>query len=257
VGQASKVTFRFIKGLVRLFYPKTTVLGAENLPDAPVIIVGNHCKMNGPIVAELYLPGEHDTWCAGQMMSMKEVPDYAFADFWSEKPRWCRWFYRLLSYVIAPLSVCVFNEANTIGVYHDSRIIHTFKQTLKRLQEGANVVIFPEHGEPYNHILCRFQERFVDVARMYWKKTGEKLQFIPLYLAPKLKTAVLGKPIAYDPSVPPETERHRMCEALMQAITDLACALPEHLVVPYHNVPKRQFTTNLAKEALTHEKTGG
>ena len=252
MGKVSAAAFRVVKGMVRLFYPKTTVVGAENLPEEPVIIVGNHCRMNGPIVSELYLPKEHDTWCAGQMMSMKEVPDYAFADFWSEKPRWIRWFYRILSYLIAPLSVCVFNEANTIGVYHDTRIILTFRQTVKRLQEGANVVIFPEHSEDYNHILCRFQDRFVEVARMYWKRTGEALKFVPMYLAPKLKTVFLGKPIAYDPNSPPEQERRRICETLMQAITDLACSLPEHLVVPYHNVPRRQFTTNLVKEAKPH-----
>ena len=55
----TSVLFRIIKGLVRLCYPKIRAVGVENLPDEPVIIVGNHCQMNGPIVGELYVPGGH------------------------------------------------------------------------------------------------------------------------------------------------------------------------------------------------------
>ena len=54
----TSVLFRIIKWLVKVFYPKMQVEGAEYLPDEPVIIVGNHCQMNGPIVGELYVPGE-------------------------------------------------------------------------------------------------------------------------------------------------------------------------------------------------------
>ena len=99
--------FRFIKWCVKLFYPKTQVEGVENLPDEPVIIVGNHCQMNGPIVGELYVPGEPYIWCAGEMMHLKDVPEYAFRDFWSQKPKWTHPGYKLLSYIIAPLSVCL------------------------------------------------------------------------------------------------------------------------------------------------------
>ena len=57
------------------------VIGKENLPDEPCIIVGNHTLMNGPIACELYTPGKHYTWCNGEMMHLKEVPQYAFEDF--------------------------------------------------------------------------------------------------------------------------------------------------------------------------------
>lgn len=240
--------FRVIKGLVRFFYPRIEVVGGENLPDRDAIIVGNHTQMNGPIAAELYCPGTHYTWCAGQMMHLKDVPPYAYQDFWSRKPKWSKWFYKLLSYAIAPLSVVVFNEANTIGVYHDTRILSTFKQTVARLQEGANIVIFPEHDVPHNHILCDFQDKFVDVAKLYYKRTGRELSFVPLYIAPALKKMYFGKPIQYCAANPAEEERKRICAYLMDEITAIACALPEHTVVPYNNVPKREYVSNIPKE---------
>lgn len=248
--------YRVIKWLVRVFYPKIEVVGTENLPDEPVAVVGNHCQMNGPICCELYFPGNRYTWCAGEMMQLKEVPAYAYQDFWAHKPKWQRPFYKLLSYIIAPLSVCIFNNAQTIGVYHDTRIISTFKNTVKRLQEGASVVIFPEHNVPHNHILCQFQDKFIDVAKLYYKRTGKELALVPLYIAPTLHKMYLGKPIRFCAANPIEEERKRICDYLMNEITAMACSLPEHTVVPYSNLPKKAYGTNRPKEEHD-EKTVG
>ena len=240
--------YKFIKWLVWLFYPKTAVIGAGNLPDGPCVIVGNHTQMNGPIACELYMPGEHYTWCAGEMMHLKEVPAYAYRDFWSQKPKYIRWFFKLASYVIAPLSVLVFNNANVVGVYHDARIMSTFKETLEKLQSGARIVIFPEHDVPHNHIVCDFQDRFIDLAKMYYKRTGEELSFVPLYVAPNLKAMYLGEPVRFDHTAPLDAERKRICGDLMDAITDIAVTLPLHTVVPYRNIRKRDYPTNIPKE---------
>ena len=234
-------TYRVIKKLIRLCFRKTEVIGAENLPDEPAIIVGNHCQLYGPILCELDFPIHRYTWCAGQMMHRKEVPDYAYRDFWSQKPRFSRPFYRILSYLITPLSVCVFNNANTIPVYRDSRIIGTFKKTVQQLANGTSVVIFPEQDKPHNHIIYDFQENFIDIARLYYKKTGKALPFVPLYIAPRLHRMILGTPIRFRPDAPMEEERQRIRACLMEEITALACDQPRHRVVPYRNIPKRLY----------------
>ncbi|MCR5825087.1 MAG: hypothetical protein K6G54_00825 [Oscillospiraceae bacterium] len=241
---ASWWVYRFIRFWVRLFYPRVQVVGAEQLPDEPCIFVGNHAKTNGPITAELYFPVERCTWCTGEMMHLREVPDYAYRDFWSRKPRYSRWLFRIASYLIAPLSVCVFNNAACIGVYRDMRILGTFRETVQKLCEGVSVVIFPEHDVPHNNIVCEFQDRFIDVARMYRKKTGKAVCFVPFYVAPRLHGLYLGAPVRFDPAAPPEQERRRICNAMMDGVTALARALPEHVVVPYPNVPKRAYPTN-------------
>ena len=189
-------------------------------------------------------------------MHLKEVPAYAYQDFWSGKPGYIRWFYKLLSYIIAPLSVCVFNNANTIGVYHDTRIVTTFKETVKTLQEGASIVIFPEHNVKYNHIVCEFQDRFINVAKLYYRRTKQELSFVPLYIAPKLKKMYIGKPIRFCAANPIDQERARICEYLMNEITDIACSLPLHTVVPYQNIPKKEYPTNIPLEVSENEETG-
>lgn len=240
----SAAVYKFIRFWVWVFYPYTTVVGAEHLPDEPCIIVGNHAKMNGPIACELYFPGEHVTWTAGQMMNMKEVPDYAYQDFWSEKPRYIKWFFRGLSYFIAPFSSCIFNNAKCIGVYHDMRIISTFRETVTKLENGANIIIFPEHDVVYNGLVWEFQDRFIDVARMYYKRTGKDLSFVPMYVAPRLQSMYLGTPVKFDHTAPKEKERKRICKAMMDGVTDIAVSLPEHTVVPYPNIPEKDYPSN-------------
>lgn len=240
--------FRVIRRLVQIFYPKITVEGLENLPADGCIVVGNHTQMNGPICGELYFPGKRKIWCSHQMMYVKEVPAYAFEDFWSGKPRWTHWFYKLLSYIIAPIAACVFQNAYTIPVFRDNRLLTTFKKTIHALQEEEKVIIYPECYEPHNHIVYQFQDKFVDVAKLYYKRTGKAVSFVPLYIAPALKKMYLGKPIVFCPDNPMDEERQRICNYLMDSITEIAVSLPKHRVVPYPNIPKKEYPQNIPDE---------
>ncbi len=240
-GTLSYGCFKAAKRLLRLFYPRITVEGAQKLPGEDAIIVGNHCQMHGPIICELYFPCRRYTWCAGEMMHLKEVPAYAFEDFWSRKPKYTHWFYKFLSYVVAPLSVFIFRNAETIPVYRDSRGVSTFKSTLTKLEEGANIVLFPEYYKDHNHIINDFRDKFVDVARLYYKRTGRAVSFVPMYIAPGLKKLVLGEPLVFDPDRPVNQERQRVCDYIKKRITAMALELPRHRVVPYANVSKKEY----------------
>ncbi len=246
--------FRVIKYAVRKIYPEMKITGTENLTGEPVIIVGNHTQLHSPIACELYFDDNYYTWCAAQMMHLKEVPKYAFSDFWSKKPKWTHPFYKLVSYLIAPLSVVVFNNARTIGVYRDIRIISTFKNTIKILNKGGSVIIFPEHDVVHNNIVYDFQKNFVDVAKLYYKKTGKSIKFVPMYVAPNLRGMYLGTPVSFCPDTPIEEERTRICEYLMEEITNVARSLPKHRVVPYRNIPKKYYPFNIDSEVKFDEK---
>ncbi len=238
------LTFKIVRNTVKLFYPNIEAVGIDSLFDEPVIIVGNHSQMHGPIACELYLPDSCYTWCAGQMMKLSEVPEYAYSDFWSQKPVYLRPFFKMLSYIIAPLSVAVFNNARTVAVYRDTRILSTFRDTVNKLQEGKSIVIFPEHSKEFNNIIYDFQDSFADVARIYFKRTGKEIKFVPLYIAPKLKKMFFGKPVTFSSQANAKEERRRICDYLMKEITDIATGLPQHTVVPYRNIPKKNYPIN-------------
>ncbi len=54
------------------------------------------------------------------MMNLKEVPAYTFQDFWSMKPRYTLVFYRIISYLIAPLCILIFYHNFHYGCYSEN-----------------------------------------------------------------------------------------------------------------------------------------
>ncbi len=245
--------YRFLAFLLKLLFPKFQVVGAENLASDGCIIAGNHCQTNGPVYGQLYHPRQRSIWCAAEMTTLKDIPAYAYKDFWGDKPGWIRWIFKPISYLIAPFAACVFSQDHIIPVYRNQRITVTLRQTLNALKDGQDVIIFPEHDEPYDHILQGFQPGFVDVARSYYRQTGKRLSFVPMYLAPKLKTAYLLAPIQFDPEAPIKEERERICCYLMATISAHATSLPRHKVICYR---KKLNTYNRPLEENSHEKAG-
>lgn len=231
--------------MVKALYIKYDVEGLENIPSEPAFLIGNHAQLHGPLVSQMYLAENSYTWCAAEVKDIKEAQPYAYQDFWNQKPASMQWFYRLLSYIVAPLLVYVHTNARTIGVYHDHRVFATFRATVRAMEEGSHIIIFPEKAESNNNILCRFQEGFVDTARMYYKRTGKRAAFVPLYIAPKLRKIVVGAPVYYNEENTQEEERRRICEEMTGAITAMALSLPRHTVVPYMNIRKKDYPTNI------------
>ena len=112
------------------------------------------------------------------------------------------------------------------------------------LKDGKNFLIFPEKDEKYNNILYKFQENFIDVAKLYYKKTGIELTFVPMYIAPKLKKMYIGKGITFNSEADIAEERKRIAAYLSDEITSIARNLPLHTVIPYRNIPKKYYLTN-------------
>ena len=63
-----------------------------------------------------------------------------------------------------------------------------------------------------------------------------------------------GKSIRFHADAPMDTERERICKYLMDEITQIARSLPVHTVVPYRNIPKKAYPTNVYQEDA-YEKT--
>ncbi len=236
--------YRFIRKVVSLVTPVFQTEGEDKIPEGPSIVVGNHSQAFGPIAAELYFPKKHYTWCISEMMEKDRVADYAYQDFWSKKPVLIRPFFRLFSYMLPTLAEIIFTNADTIPVYRDKRIMKTFQISCDKLKENAAVVIFPEDYTEYNNIVHRFQRGFIHVAKYYYRQTKEPVYFVPMYVCPKLKKLVFGKPILYDPSSKTEEEAERICTYLQDSISELAYSMPRHRVVPYPNVSKKYYPYN-------------
>ena len=233
--------FRFIFFVVRVFYPKVEVI-QHDVIEPGSLMVANHAQIHGPITTYLFHPNPKKVWVISDMCHVKTVPKYAFEDFWGDSKIPFRWFFKLLSFLIAPISPYIMKHGGTIPVYKSIAITKTFQYTIQTLQKEEDVFIFPEGRSSHNPILNDFQTNFVDVARLYYKKHQKALSFYPVYIAPFAKKMVIGKKIEYNATNSIEEERIRICEYIKREITKMAFDLPKHRIIPYAKEKKKRYS---------------
>lgn len=239
--KSKPVLFKIACFILKIFYKNKKYIGVENMPDEPSIYVANHVQMAGPLTSEFYFPKQKKIWCIGEMLNIKEAPNYSYDDFWPNKNIITKPIFRLISYIISPILVYVLKNADTIAVYKDARLMKTYRDTMKSLDSGDNIIIFPEYREKYNEIINDFLDKYIDVARLYYKKTGKELNFVPMYHAPKLGKILIGNSIKFNALNDIVDERLKINNYLKEEITKLAKSLPRHKVVPYENVKRKYY----------------
>ena len=78
--------------------------------------------------------------------------------------------------------------------------------------------------------------------------TKRSTPFVPMYICPALRKLVFGKPIYYNAEASSKEEEERICNDLMNAISELAYAHPRHRVVTYNNIRKKFYPENIRNE---------
>lgn len=195
------------------------------------VYVSNHCLYHGPLYYQLYFPKPKKIWVIYAMCNRKEAIDYSYEEFLHlKKPRW---FFILISRIIARLLSFFIIHAETIPVYKDLRISSTLKESVRALKNNENLVIMPECHQEYNEVLHEFQKNYIELARLYYKMTKKRLKFYPTYLAPKIRKICVGEPIEFNPEAEIEFEKTRINQYLKDEITKMYFELPRHKVVLY------------------------
>ena len=232
--------YKIVWSALHLFYrkPKTTFEIAPD--DEPSVFVGNHSSIHGPVLMTLFFPRKHKTWVISCALDPSKCANYAYHDIFFGESRkhkriW-RFFGQLIRIALPPL----LRDADTIPVYHSAGITKTFRQSLAALQDGDDLVIFGESPARFSEYVHELQPGFIDLAKLYYRKTGKKLKFYPFYAERKTKTIAVGAPVAYDPAVPLPMQRDQIATYLRDSIDRLGRSLPPHTPVPF--LPERWYS---------------
>lgn len=232
--------YKIMRGMARILFPRAKITYEETPEEnEAAIYVCNHSNVCGPIMITLDFPGKHKTWALSYALDKEKCENYAFHDIFFGKSRKIKWFWRLLSKIMRSALPPLLLYSDTIPVYHDTRIIKTFKESIAALKRGENVVIFAESPKMYSEYINEMQLGFVDLARIYYRETGKNLKFYPAYVCKKHRTIAVARPIEYDPSVPMSSQRITICDNLSRGIDRMARSLPKHKPIPF--LPKRWY----------------
>ena len=142
--------YRIMRVVLRMFFPPSRIRYAEKLDSAPSVFVCNHARIVGPVMMTLDFPRRHKNWLIACAMDENKAATYAYHDvFFGEGRRW-KGFWRFLSRIVALLLPPLLRGSDPIPVYHDRRVVQTFRQSLAALREGYDLVIFAEDARRFS-----------------------------------------------------------------------------------------------------------
>ncbi len=194
-------------------------------PENPIVFLGNHAEIYGPIASALCFPVPIRFWVISKMMfNKREVRAYLYENTFSKKTFLPVFIRKLLAWYLGWLSVNVMNALRAIPVYRDSpmKLRQTIRQSVEALEKGENLMIFPEKPEGGKYVkggIGELSPGFVMLAEAWWKKSGKKLRIMPVFANREKRTFTFGEEIRYEPENGYAAEQERiMTEASNQLI---------------------------------------
>ncbi len=196
-------------------------------PDNPVVFLGNHAEIYGPIASALCFPVPVRFWVISKMMfKKKDVRAYLYENTFSKKTYLPIFVRKLLAWYLGWLSVNVMNALRAIAVYRDSpmKLRQTLRESVEALEQGENLMIFPEHpeGKYVKGGISELSPGFVMLAEAWWKKTGKKMRMMPVFANREKRTFTFGEEIVYEPENGYAAEQERILEEAYLQLTELS-----------------------------------
>ncbi|MEG1017477.1 MAG: hypothetical protein RR058_04395 [Oscillospiraceae bacterium] len=191
----------------------------------PAIFACNHARAFGPIAMTVHfdLAKSSCSWINHQMMQAKMVPSYIRKDFWWKQGMWyTHIFDYTLPYIVALVIPPLFRGSGGIPVYHDMRVMQTFRESAEKLKSGKNIIIFPEKPVGYNEYSKELSTGFTSIARHLLREGCKPPKFYPVHIDWKRKKITVGSPVSYDPNLPVKEESIAIVSKLARTVNGSA-----------------------------------
>ncbi|MCR5567212.1 MAG: hypothetical protein K6F61_10195 [Clostridiales bacterium] len=196
-------------------------------PENPLVFLGNHAEIYGPIASALCFPVPVRFWVISKMMfRKKDVRAYMFENTFSKKTYLPVFVRKLLAWYLGWLSVNIMNALRAIPVYRDSpmKLRQTLRESVDALEHGENLMIFPEHpeGKYVKGGISELSPGFLMLAEAWWKKSGKKLRIMPVYANREKRTFTFGDEIRYEPENGYAAEQERILNEAYEQLAALS-----------------------------------
>ena len=191
--------------------------------DTPCVFVCNHGEIYGPIVATLYLPFSFRPWSAYEITDVNIITDRTMnGTFQNVKGIKRKILNGIMNKIGAPFLAYIMKSMDCIPVYHDNprMLRQTFRDTIAAMEAGDNILVFPENAatSPTHRYVSEgvseFFTGFTMIGQLYQSKTGKCPLFVPLYANKRKRTITFGTPTRYNPDIPSNEEKERLCSYL-------------------------------------------
>ena len=196
-------------------------------PENPLVFLGNHAEIYGPIASALCFPVPVRFWVISKMMfRKKDVRAYMYENTFSKKTFLPVFVRKFLAWILGWLSVNVMSSLKAIAVYRDSpmKLRQTLRESVEALENGDNLMIFPEHpdGKYVKGGISELSPGFLMLAEAWWKKSGKKLRIMPVFANREQRTFTFGEEIGYEPENGYAAEQERILKEAYEQLAALS-----------------------------------
>ena len=192
----------------------------------PVVFIANHYNVFGPISFVLSMPLVSHIWMNEELIdpesaavSLRPGMKRLLPFLRDTQVDWiCRKIAAFIVYVLRQFGVIPVDRSQP------SKLISTMRQSIAALEEGHNLLIFPETGIPEYSLtsVTPFYSGFAMLGRLYYRKTGKILRFCPCYIDEQHHRIRLGDTVSFNPDADPSQETERISEELNLRIREMA-----------------------------------
>ena len=197
--------YRRLRGLVRRTMPPMTTEWAEPFDGQPSVFCPNHAGAFGPIDMCAFFPLADvcHPWFNAGMANEKEVPAYVRQDYWWRPGCFCEPLLNMtLPYLAAALVPPILRCVPGVPVYHDARVIKTFRGSIDWLKKREHLIIFAQQPAGYQSHRLELNRGFLQICPMVYKVLGLALPFYPVHIDYKERRFIVSRPVRFDPSLP-------------------------------------------------------
>lgn len=172
---------RFIKRIARMVLPNYAADDFERRhAGEPVVYVCRHGNMHGPITTLANLSADVHPMVLDCFFEKESCRKHFDSFTFSSRFGYSRPTAKFLANLSAAVTVPIMHSLQAIPVHRNSCAISTLRASLRYLERGEAVIVFPDvcytASEGDGDIYCGF----VALGQMYLKSTGKPLSFVPL-----------------------------------------------------------------------------
>jgi 1-acyl-sn-glycerol-3-phosphate acyltransferase len=178
------------------------VVGFENITTpGPAIYIANHMGTLGPIETILSVPVRFYPWVIAEMTDFKDAPAYLFNDFVHPVLHLNGRFGMLFSTLLTKISVRLLKAIGSVSIDRfGGMTTDGFRHSLRLLNEGRNLLIFPE--DPLLPIdpdssMRHFMPGFATLCSLFQVDEGSHLPVYPMAVHAASETIAIGKAEVY------------------------------------------------------------
>ena len=229
IRKKENIVTAIVIGILRPFN-RHTMVNLDHIhqdQDNPLVFLGNHAEIYGPIASALCFPVPVRFWVISHMMFRKQdVRKYLYENTFSKKTFLPVFVRKLLAHILGWLSVNIMSSLRAIAVYRDSpmKLRQTLRESVEALQDGDNLMIFPEHpeGKYVKNGISELSPGFLMLAEAWWKKSEKKLRIMPVYANRDKRTFTFGEEIQYNPENGYASEQERILREVYDQLLELS-----------------------------------